>query len=224
MHQPEMVKAEFHCHTSYGKDSLIKIQDLVITCDNKGIQKLVVTDHNMISGALQAQKLDPHRFIIGEEIMTQQGELLGMFIKEKIPAGLSPLKTIEILRSQGAFISVSHPFDALRKGHWETNDLLNIVPYIDAIEVFNSRCLLPQYNMHAKSFAQRNKLLGTVGSDAHSIVEVGKSTLTLPDFDDVASLKHALTLAEAHVHLSGPWVHFLSRYASWRKRVASIIP
>jgi len=219
-----IVKTEFHCHTCYGKDSLVKIQDLVIACENKGIQKLVVTDHNTISGALEAQKIDPHRFIVGEEIMTQHGELLGIFIKREIPAGLSALKTIEILRSQGAFISVSHPFDAFRKGHWEANDLLNIASYIDAIEVFNARCLLPQFNTRARVFSQHNQLLGTVGSDAHSVGEVGQATLTLPDFDDGASLKQALTQALPHVHLSGPWVHFYSSFAAWRKRVTSRIP
>jgi predicted metal-dependent phosphoesterase TrpH len=218
MLQSQIIKTEFHCHTCYGKDSLIKIQDLVIASEKKGIQKLVITDHNMISGALHAQKLDPHLFIIGEEIMTQQGELLGIFIKEKIPASLTALKTIELLRSQGAFISVSHPFDAFRKGHWEIDDLLNIVCLIDAIEVFNSRCLLPQFNTRARAFSQDNKLLGTVGSDAHSIGEVGKATLSLPDFVDATSLKHSLSLAQPHVQLSGPWVHLYSRYSSWRKR------
>lgn len=219
-----MIKTEFHCHTCYGRDSLIKIQDLVIACEKKGIQKLVVTDHNMITGALDAQKLDPHRFIIGEEIMTQHGELLGIFIKEKIPAGLPAIKTIELLRSQQAFISVSHPFDSFRRGHWEMDDLLNIVSYIDAIEVFNSRCLLPQFNTRARVFSQHNKLLVTVGSDAHSIGEVGKATLTLQDFGDASSLKHALSLAQPHVRLSGPWVHFYSRYSSWRAHSSSIVP
>jgi hypothetical protein len=78
--------------------------------------------------------------------------------------------------------------------------------------------------MRARVFSQRNKLLGTVGSDAHSIGEVGKATLILPDFDDAPSLKHALSLAQSHVRLSGPWVHFRSRYASLRKRVTSIHP
>ncbi len=215
----EMIKTEFHCHTTYSKDSTVKIQDLVIACENKGIQKLVVTDHNTISGALQAQKLDSHHFIVGEEIMTQQGELLGIFVKEEIPAGFSALKTVELLRSQGAFISVSHPMDVFRSGHWEINDLFSIVSYIDAIEIFNSRCLLPQFNTRAREFSQRYKLLGTVGSDVHSIVEVGKATLTLPDFDEAPSLKHALTMAQPHVHLSGQWVHFYSRYSFWRKRV-----
>jgi hypothetical protein len=217
MPRPDLVNAEFHCHTCYSKDSLVRIQDLLTACKNKGIQKLVVTDHNTISGALQAQKLDPHRFIVGEEIMTRQGELLGIFIQEQIPAGLSALKTIELLRSQGAFISVSHPFDAFREGHWEMNDLLNLVSHIDAIEVFNSRCLRRKFNTRALSFSQNYKLLGTVGSDAHTIGELGKATLTLPDFDDAATLKHALTQAHPHVRLSSPWVHFYSRYASWRK-------
>jgi predicted metal-dependent phosphoesterase TrpH len=224
MCESEMVKTEFHCHTCYGKDSLLQIQDLVIACDKKGIQKLVITDHNTISGATQAQKLDPQRFLIGEEILTQQGELLGIFIKEEIPAGLPALKAIELLRSQGAFISVSHPFDAFRRGHWEINDLVSIAPYVDAIEVFNSRCLLPQFNSRARVFSQRNKLLGTVGSDAHSIVEVGKATLTLPDFIDAASLKQALPRAQPHVRLSGPWVHFYSSHAVWRKRTTSSVP
>lgn len=224
MHQPEMVITEFHCHTCHSKDSLVKIQELLTACVSKGIQKLVVTDHNTILGAQQAHKLDPLRFIIGEEIMTKQGELLGIFVKEQIPAGLSALKTIELLRSQDAFISVSHPFDTFREGHWELDDLTKIAPSIDAIEIFNSRCLLPQFNSRARIFSQRNKLLGTVGSDAHSISEVGNATLTIPAFYDAVSLKHALTLAKPHVRLSGPWVHFYSRYASWRKRSALIIP
>jgi len=223
MLQSEMIKTEFHCHTTYSNDSTVNLQDLVIACENKHIQKLVVTDHNTISGAIQAQKLDPHRFIIGEEILTQQGELLGIFIKEEIPQGLSALKTIELLRSQEAFISVSHPFDPFRAGHWEMTDILDIVSSIDAIEVFNSRCFVPRFNTRAREFSHHNKLLGTVGSDAHSIIEIGKATLTLPNFDDTPSLKYALTMAQPHVRLSGLWVHFYSRYAYWRKRTTSVV-
>ena len=213
-----MISVDFHCHTTYSGDSLIELPDLLRVCDRKGIQKLVITDHNTISGALKAMELAPDRFIIGEEILTQQGELLAIFLKEEIPAGLSPQATIDLLHAQGAFISVSHPFDALRHGHWRQADLVNILPGIDAIEMYNSRCLLPRYNLNAIYFAQQHHLLGTVGSDAHSLQEVGASTLTLPDFDDAASLKHSLAFAEPHTHMSAPWVHFSSRYANWRKR------
>ena len=215
-----MVNAEFHCHTCHSKDSLARIQDLLTTCQNKGLQRVVVTDHNSIQGALEAHALDPHRFIVGEEIMTLQGELLGIFVRETIPAGLSAIKTIEILREQGAFISVSHPFDAFRDGHWEPADLLNIISSVDAIEVFNSRCLLPQFNTRAKVFAQQHNLPGTVGSDAHSLSELGTATLTLPNFNDAASLTKALSSAKFQLRLSGPWVHLFSRFAAWRKKAS----
>jgi len=216
-----MLKVEFHCHTRYSKDSLVELADLLHVCKRKGIHKLVVTDHNTIAGALKARELAPDQFIIGEEMMTLQGELLGIFIKEEIPIGLSAKAAIELLRSQGAFISVSHPFDTLRQGHWHPDDLISIIPDIDAIEMFNSRCLLPRFNLQSITFAHQHHLLGTVGSDAHSLVEVGVATLTLPDFEDADSLKHSLSFAEPHIHMSPPWVHLYSRYASWSKRKTS---
>jgi predicted metal-dependent phosphoesterase TrpH len=213
-----LVKTEFHCHTSYSKDSLVSIPDLLATCRKKGIQRLVVTDHNAIVGAFLARELDPSLFIVGEEIMTQQGELLAIFVQELIPAGLPASEAIALLRSQGAFISVAHPFDSARSGHWQLDDLLAITPTIDAIEIFNSRCISPRSNLLAADFSYKYHLLGTVGSDSHSLGEVGTSTLTLPNFHDAASLKSALMLAEPHVRPSGPWVHFYSSYARWRKQ------
>ena len=196
---------------------MIQIPRLLTTCRKKGLQRLVITDHNTIEGALQAQILDPQIFIIGEEILTRQGELLGIFVKESVPAGLSAIETVQMLRDQGSFISVSHPFDALRKGHWNLDDLLEIIAYIDAIEVFNSRCLSPQSNQQAMDFAREHNLLATVGSDAHSLSEVGSATLTLPEFNGPASLRQALVNAQSRVRLSSLWVHIFSRYASWRK-------
>ncbi len=218
VYSPKLVKAEFHCHTSYSKDSLVTNQDLLTTCQKKGIDRLVVTDHNAVVGAFLARELDPSRFIVGEEIMTRQGELLAFFIQELVPGGLPVTEAITHLRSQGAFISVAHPFDTIRAGHWQIDDLIKIVPDIDAVEIFNSRCYSAKSNSLAFSFSLKYHLVGTVGSDAHSLREVGTSTLTLPDFHDAASLKSALMRAEPHVRLSGPWVHFYSRYARWRKQ------
>ncbi len=212
------MKAEFHCHTYYSKDSLVKIQDLLTTCLKKGVDRLAVTDHNAVVGAFLARELDPSRFIVGEEIMTRQGELLAFFVQELVPGGLPAAEAIASLRSQGAFISVSHPFDTVRAGCWKIDDLIKIVPDIDAIEIFNSRCFSAKSNSLAFSFSLKYHLSGTVGSDAHSLREVGMSTLTLPDFHNAASLKSALMRAEPHARLSGPWVHFYSRYARWRKQ------
>ena len=212
-----MLRVEFHCHTIYSKDSLATAQQVVETCRSKGIDRVVITDHNRIEGAMAAQSLDPERVIIGEEIMTTQGELLAAFVQEVIPPGLEPIEAIERLRAQRAFISVSHPFDALRSGHWQAEHLLAIVPYVDAIETFNARCMRPSFNSDAQTFAQPHNLLGTAGSDAHALFEYGKATMLLPEFDDATSLKAAMEQVEYDATLSSFWVHFSSRYAVMRK-------
>jgi len=214
-----MITVELHCHTRYSHDSLVLIPQLLASCRKKGLHHLAITDHNTIQGALEAVALDPHIFIAGEEILTLQGELLAYFVKEPVPAGLSASETIHLLRQQGAFISVAHPFDTLRKGHWSLDDLLGILPLVDALEVFNSRCIAPQANQQALAFARQHQLLATVGSDAHSLGEVAAATLVLPEFNDATSLKHALAHAQQRARLSSPWVHFYSRYAAWRKKL-----
>lgn len=212
-----MLRVEFHCHTSYSKDSLLPPERLLQTCRRKGIDRVVITDHNTLQGALHAQRLDPERVILGEEIMTHEGELLAAYVSQEVPPGLPAEEAIAMLREQGAFISVSHPFDVTRSGHWKTDDLLRILPLVDAIETFNARCLRQEYNTRALAFALQHNLPGTVGSDAHAAFELGRATLLLPDFQDAAGLKAALPQAVVSARLSSPWVHFASVYARWRK-------
>ena len=213
------LKLEFHCHTRYSKDSLNDLGRLINVCHRRQIDRLVITDHNTIRGALLAKKIDPELVIIGEEIMTTRGELLAAYVTEEVPAGLPPLEAVARLRAQGAFISVSHPFDVLRSGHWKMEDLLEIVHLVDAIEIFNARCMRVAFNARAHEFSLRNGLLGTIGSDAHSLVEVGRATQLLPVFHDTISLKEALQYSQPRACLSGPWVHLSSRYAVWRKNL-----
>jgi predicted metal-dependent phosphoesterase TrpH len=212
-----MLRVEFHCHTISSKDSLTKPETLVKVCQKKGIDRVIVTDHNNIVGALAAKELDPERVIIGEEIMTTKGEILAAYVKEEILPGQSPLAVIEQLRQQGAFISVSHPFDILRNGHWEMEDLLEILPLVDAIETFNARCLQAKFNQQAQEFAQSHRLAGTVGSDAHAAFELGRATLLLPEFTDADGLRAVIRSGQPDVFLSSPWVHFTSRYAVMKK-------
>lgn len=214
-----MLRVEFHCHTIYSHDSLVRPEQLLAACQRKGIDRVVITDHNTIAGARRCQQIDPQRVIVGEEILTQQGELLAAYVKEEVPAGLEPKDAIQRLRNQGAFISVSHPFDVMRKGHWEVQELLEIIPLVDAIETFNARCYLPVYNTQAQKFAVMHALLGTAGSDAHAIFELGRATLQLPDFNDAASLKASLPQAEPELRPSSAWVHLASRWAAWVKRL-----
>lgn len=214
-----MLRTEFHCHTVYSNDSLTTPARLVDACRRKGIDRVIVTDHNVIGGAREAQALDPERVIIGEEIMTTRGEILAAFVQEEVPAGLSPHDTIARLRAQSAFISVSHPFDEMRPGGWAKPDLLEIAPLVDAIEVFNSRCILPEFNRQAREFAEQHALAGTVGSDAHATFELGRSVLLLEPFTDGDQLRKVIRTAISKTRASPPWFHLVSRYAKYRKQI-----
>jgi predicted metal-dependent phosphoesterase TrpH len=187
---------------------------LVETCRRKGIDRVVVTDHNTISGARAAQALDPERVIVGEEIMTTQGEILAAFVTEEIPKGLTPQEALGRLKSQGAFISVSHPFDEWRSGGWREQDLLQVLPQVDAIEVYNSRCMLPRFNRAARQFAEKHHLAGTVGSDAHAAFEVGRSVMLLEPFETPDELRARIRRGIPRVKWSPPWFHLTSRYSS----------
>jgi len=212
-----MPRLEFHCHTIFSKDSLQRPADLLAAARRKGLDKVVITDHNSIAGALQAQALDPQRVIVGEEILTTEGELLAAFVREEIPARLPPLEAIARLRAQGAFISVSHPFDSLRGWKWPA--LQTILPLVDALEIFNARCLTDEPNRRAAACASEYGLPGTVGSDAHTSWELGRAWLEVPPFEDAASLKAVLPQAHFQTRLSSPLIHLTSRYAVWIKRL-----
>lgn len=216
---PSLLRVEFHCHTYFSKDSLTRPADLLAACVARGIHRIVITDHNTIQGALEAQKLDPHRVIVGEEILTQEGELLAAYVTEEIPKGLPALEAIQRLRDQGAFISVSHPFDRTRSGHWQLEHLEGIAPLVDAVEVYNSRCLLPKYNALTAAFARQHGLAGTVGSDAHTLPEIGRAVLHLPPFEGAQGLKEAMPHARVEVCPSGLRARLGSRYAVFRKRL-----
>lgn len=216
-----MPTLEFHCHTIYSKDSLTRPADLVRVARQKGIDRLVVTDHNSIGGALEAQALDPALVIVGEEVLTTKGELLAAFVTEEVPARLEPLETIRRLRAQGAFISVSHPFDGHRG--WPLADLLAIAPLVDAVEVFNARCIIARDNDLAAEFASQHNLLGTAGSDAHTTRELGRAISVLEeDFHNAETLKAALRTARVRARLSSPLIHAASRWAVTVKRMGLV--
>ena len=215
----ENYRVEFHCHTMYSKDSLTRPQDLVKACRRKRIDRVVVTDHNTIAGARAAHVMDPELVIVGEEIATTRGEILAAFVTEEIPKGLTPQETIRRLKDQGAFISVSHPFDEWRSGHWQEEDLLEIVPDVDAIEVYNSRCMLPRFNQEASQFAERHHLAGTVGSDAHAAFELGRSLMVLESFEGPQQLRRVIRRGVPKVKRSPAWVRLTSRYAVFYKKL-----
>jgi predicted metal-dependent phosphoesterase TrpH len=210
-------RVEFHCHTIYSKDSLTQPKDLVRKARKIGLDRLIVTDHNSTRGAFAAKAIDPELVIIGEEILTSQGELLASFMDEEIPPYLTPMETIRRLRSQDAFISVSHPFDAQRG--WKLDELLKILPHVDAIETFNSRCVRTDYNNQALAFAKEYHIPGTAGSDAHVPAEVGRAIMVTPPFSNSTELRAVITQAQSIARLSSPAIHLTSRFAVLMKKL-----
>ena len=210
---PLVYRVDFHCHTKYSHDSVASPQGLVNRCAQMGLGRVVITDHNTIEGALEAQQLDPVHMIVGEEIMTRSGELLAVFVKEVVPAGLSAQETIQILRDQDAFISISHPFDHYRKGSWSLDDLISILPWVDAVEGFNSRCMFKDANKQAIQFAARYNLAMTAGSDAHAAFELGAASVSLKSFANAEDLRKVIREGKVTGQPSPWWVHLVSSYA-----------
>ncbi|MEX2161386.1 MAG: PHP domain-containing protein [Anaerolineales bacterium] len=211
-----MLTIEFHCHTHASPDSQVRPADLVATCRLRGLDRVVVTDHWNLAGALEAQALDPELVIVGEEVLTDRGELLAAFVSELIPRGMPYREAIAALRQQGAFISVSHPFDP-RRSFWSPAELEELTGLVDAFETFNARNLLPGYNRKAAEFAAAHGLPGTAGSDAHTLEELGLATMRLPDFSDGDGLRAAIGQAEFRTRRSAPWVRLASRWARFTK-------
>ncbi len=212
----DLVKAEFHCHSIYSSDSLATLESLIQEARRKGIQRLAITDHSNLEGALIAKKIDSELIVVGEEVKTNRGEILAYYLTNKLPKGINPEEAFKRLKDQGAFISLSHPFDTQRE-HWTEEEVEHFLPYLDAIEVFNSRCMNRKPNQHAADVARRLGIPGMVGSDAHIPWEMGRSSLTLPAFQDAQSLREALKNATAETRLSTPLIHFSSRYAYMKK-------
>lgn len=219
----DLITAEFHCHSVYSHDSSNRVPQLLAEARRRGLGRLAITDHNSIVGALKAKELDPDLVIVGEEILTSKGELLAYYLSEAIPKGLSPMQAIERLKGQGAFIAIPHVFDLRRHG-WRREDLLEILPYVDALEVFNARCLSPRVNLRVREFAQARELPMLAGSDAHSLVELGLATVRLPAFNSPDQLRSALKTAHISGRLLSPLDHFrasaligLGRLNPWKK-------
>ena len=215
---PRFVRAEFHCHSRFSPDSLMSIEALLLACRKKGIDKVAVTDHNRLEGALKAHEIAPEHVIVGEEIQTTQGEILAYFLSEEIPEGLEPEEVVRRLRGQNAFISVAHPSDPYRGSQWKKGTLEALAPHLDGIEVFNARCVDSAFNQQARAFASDFGIPEMVGSDAHSTFELGRAVLYLPDFSNADELRSALRLSRQATRLSGSYVHLISTWAKLVKR------
>ncbi|MFX0548800.1 PHP domain-containing protein [Hathewaya histolytica] len=165
----------FHVHTEYSQDSDMRIEKLYKKLKKNNIDGIAITDHNSIRGAIKFKEKYGKEIdvVIGEEVMTTNGEIIGLFLEEEIPKGLSPMETIKRIKEQDGIVYIPHPFDDKRKKTCLDEKFINeLQDNIDVIEVFNGRCIQNSYNEKADCLARKLNKRGIVGSDAHSYYEV----------------------------------------------------
>jgi predicted metal-dependent phosphoesterase TrpH len=214
------LKVDLHMHTCASPDGALHPRDVIRVARQKGLDRICITDHNRLDGALAAHRLAPEFVIVGEEIkIDRRCEILAFFVQEWVPPGLSAQETVERLHAQGAVISISHPFDRHRNQPWEESWLEEILPCLDAIETFNARAVHAEDNARAAAFAAAHNLPATAGSDAHTAMEIGAAYLELPAFTTADEFRAALPQAVICGQLSPAWVHFFSTVNKWRSRL-----
>jgi len=194
-----------------------ELEDIVKRCQKLGINCIAVADHDAVEGGLQMQKIAPFKVIVAEEVLTFSGEVMGMFLKERIAGGIPLEKAIAAIKEQGGLVSIPHPFDPVRGLRLNADEFNKLAPQIDLIEVFNARVLALQTNSKARDFAKEHNLPCAAGSDSHTIAEIGSVCVELNDFNTPAEFLASLRKGIIKGKLASPFVHFGSTWAKIRK-------
>lgn len=182
------LRLDLHSHTWYSHDSLLKPEHFVEACLAKGINCIAVTDHNEVDGAKAIQRMAPFKVIVGEEIRTREGEISGLFLKERIPQNLSAAETIAEIRRQKGLVYIPHPFAAGVSMRLQKAVLDRVIGDVDIIEGWNSRGILRTDDLAAQRYALRHGKPFAAGSDSHTRFEIGSAYVEIEDFKTPAQL------------------------------------
>ncbi len=195
----EWVSVDLHMHTSWSHDCSIEVEELLDHAEEIGLGGIAITDHNVFGGALEAVELAATRDLIvipGEEVKTaDQGEIIGLFLEEEIPRGMSFGETVAAIRDQGGLVYLPHPFDRLH-AIADPATLHRHLAEIDVLEVFNARLLRESFNDEALRFARKYRLLQGAGSDAHVLQGVGTGGVRMRRFEGAEEFLLSLRSAE----------------------------
>jgi len=195
-----LIEVDLHMHTDHSGDCATPVDVLINTARDRGLGAIAITDHNEVSGALEARKLAEElgdiKVIVAEEVKTaEQGEVIGLFLEEKIPKGLTMAETIAEIRAQGGLVYVPHPFDRFHSVP-DYEHLLDIVEEIDLLEVFNPRVAVTAFNEEAVRFAAKYRIVPAAGSDSHVAQGLGSVRQRIHDFDGPAEFLEAMRGAD----------------------------
>jgi len=198
-------------------DCLSPLEQIVERCLELDINCIAVADHNTIAGALKLREIAPFKVIIAEEVLTPVGEIMGLFLSKSVPRGLSPRETISRIRSQGGLVGIPHPFG--RSLPWNINPLTSteILSQVDIIETFNSRTPFSNSNAKAWKLAKEHGKAASAGSDAHTLGEIGRAYVEMPEFDGPDDFINSLAQGKIFGQKSSYLAHFASTWAKIRK-------
>lgn len=216
--RPGWVRVDMHSHTMWSGDSTTTPDEIEEAVIDSGIDVLCITDHNSVAGARELAERLPCRVIVGEELRTHLGEIIGLFLTERIPFGIQAREAAERIRQQGGVVYVPHPFDPLRSNlRADVIDDLVAEGLVDVMEVRNGKTSLEHLNREAADYAARHGLLAGAGSDAHVPAALGAVYVEMPDFDGPESFKQSL--AEGRVV-----GHHFDRARPWSARIVPSVP
>lgn len=206
-----------HVHTNYSACSESPVYRIAEYCRTHGIQAITITDHDQIEGALEMQQVAPDlKVIVGEEVSTREGEVIGLFLTRKIEAGMGLRETCIEIKRQGGLVYIPHPFDRLKVHRVRSRHLRDILDLVDIIEIYNAKISLGLYNARARRFATKYHKIGAVGSDSHYISSISGAIIVMDDFDGPQDFLKKLAHAEFRTGAS-------SLFATWWIRVRKLV-
>jgi predicted metal-dependent phosphoesterase TrpH len=195
-----LIEVDLHMHTDHSGDCATPVKVLLETARDRGLGAIAITDHNEVSGALEAREIaagmEGLQVIVAEEVKTaEQGEVIGLFLEERVPKGLSMAETIAEIRRQGGLVYVPHPFDRFHSVP-DYEHLLDVVEEVDILEVFNPRVALTAFNEEAVRFAEKYRIVPGAGSDSHVAQGLGSVRVRIHQFEGPAEFLEAMRDAD----------------------------
>ena len=195
------------------------LEKIISRCLELGINCIAIADHGTAEGALKMQKMAPFPVIVAEEILTPHGEIMGMFLKETIPSGLSVEETIARIRAQGGLVNIPHPFETIRGSSLNSKLIEEIAEQIDLMEVLNSRSPFLANSAKAQAFAQKHGIAQGAGSDAHTLYEIGNAYVEMPEFNGKDEFLEALAQGNIHGHRTSLVMRLFSTWAKLKNHL-----
>ena len=175
------VRIDLHVHTRHSHDSAAPVDSVLQRCRDSGLGLVAVTDHDNIRGGLEArEKSNGFPVIVGEEIKTAGGDVIGLFLEDPVPPRFTPLETVKRIKDQGGLVGVPHPFDRVRPTAMGRRALLEILPWVDFLEGYNAHTLLSRDNRRGVDFAEEYTVPVVACSDSHSALELGRTYTSVP--------------------------------------------